>query len=63
MQTFIVDANDAETSTEVVETKNIRIQTPQPVIEIRTIQTEDLVSSTFDGLFGNREAREIDEIV
>ncbi|PAV76763.1 hypothetical protein WR25_03949 [Diploscapter pachys] len=42
VQTFIVDANDAETSTEVVETKNIRIQTPQPVIEIRTIQTEDL---------------------
>ncbi|PAV74310.1 hypothetical protein WR25_23559 [Diploscapter pachys] len=42
VQTFIVDANDAETSTEVVETTNIRIQTPQPVIEIRTIQTEDL---------------------
>lgn len=42
LQTYI-DKNDMETLTEI-ETKNVRIQTPQPVIEQKCIQTEDLVS-------------------
>ncbi|CAE46687.1 Potassium channel domain-containing protein [Caenorhabditis elegans] len=40
LQTYI-DKNDMETLTEI-ETKNVRIQTPQPVIEQKCIQTEDL---------------------
>ncbi|CAI2350597.1 unnamed protein product [Caenorhabditis sp. 36 PRJEB53466] len=40
LQTYI-DTNDAETITEI-ETKNARIQTPQPVIEQKCVQTEDL---------------------
>ncbi|CAI4228056.1 unnamed protein product [Auanema sp. JU1783] len=41
VQTHIAEQNDAQTITEI-ETKNIRIQTPCPVIEQKTIQTEDL---------------------
>ncbi|PIC32855.1 hypothetical protein B9Z55_013040 [Caenorhabditis nigoni] len=40
LQTYI-DTNDMETLTEI-ETKNVRIQTPQPVIEQKCVQTEDL---------------------
>ncbi|CAB3406026.1 unnamed protein product [Caenorhabditis bovis] len=40
LQTYI-DTADEETFTEI-ETKNIRIQTPQPVIEQKSVQTEDL---------------------
>ncbi|CAI5448552.1 unnamed protein product [Caenorhabditis angaria] len=40
LQTYI-DMCDAETIVEI-ETKNIRIQTPQPIIEQKCVQTEDL---------------------
>lgn len=40
LQTYI-DTSDMETLTEI-ETKNVRIQTPQPVIEQKCVQTEDL---------------------
>lgn len=41
-QTAQADLVDVEVATEI-ETKNIRVQTPCPVIEQKTIQTEDLV--------------------
>ncbi|VDL76529.1 unnamed protein product [Nippostrongylus brasiliensis] len=40
-QTAQIDQVDVEVATEL-ETKNVRVQTPCPVIEQRTIQTEDL---------------------
>ncbi|PIC32848.1 hypothetical protein B9Z55_013036 [Caenorhabditis nigoni] len=40
LQTYI-DTNDMETLTEI-ETKNVRIQTPQPVIEQKCVQADDL---------------------
>ncbi|KIH51351.1 hypothetical protein ANCDUO_18564 [Ancylostoma duodenale] len=42
-QTNQADQIDAETTTEL-EMKSVRIQTPCPIIEQKTIQTEDLVS-------------------
>lgn len=41
-QTTQADQIDAETTTEL-EMKSVRIQTPCPIIEHKTIQTEDLV--------------------
>lgn len=43
-QTAQADLVDVEVATEI-ETKNIRVQTPCPVIEQKTIQTEDLEES------------------
>lgn len=41
LQTYIAESTDAESNTEL-ETKNARIQTPCPIIEQKSIQTEDL---------------------